>query len=253
MTERSKAAAPVWLAALVVAGALLAGCDPGDPAPPPEQSGASTSATASARISASPSAAPTLSVEADYFTVGQCAKPTTNLGPDGSKGIALAAADCAEALVVAKVTGRSEPLPPVGADDSFGSICADDTDFALDLMDNLFRTTGAHTSGQTAYACLRYTGSTHPGDPGMGGGLRILEGDCLYTTTASDGGRKADEARCDGTGDNPPEYKVTKRFTKGLAARGQSDSCPPSTAVEFELSRTGTTSLLHTVICAGPL
>ncbi|MER8186809.1 hypothetical protein [Kitasatospora sp. NPDC094015] len=263
MKDRSGAsggqAARGWAVALAAVAALLAGCDSAGPtAPAPSdrpsatESAVGSAAATTGRAAPAPSPAATRSVEAGYFAVGQCAKPTTNLGSDGSQGIALAAADCSEALVVAKVTARSEPIPAVEAEDSFGSICADDTDFALDLLNNLYRSTGAHTSGQNAYACLRYTGGSHPGDPGMGGGLRIVEGDCLYTSTASDGGRKADEARCDGTGDHAPEYRVTRRFTKGLAARGQSDSCPASTAVEFELSG-GRRSLLTTVICAGPL
>jgi len=82
-----------------------------------------------------------------------------------------------------------------------GTRCPATTDFVLHIS--------ARNSSQ-GYACMRDVEPPHPGDPGGGGGPRTIVGDCVYGS----GSGQVRETACDGGGGKNPQYKVAKAVGK---------------------------------------
>ncbi|WP_240965679.1 hypothetical protein [Streptomyces zingiberis] len=74
------------------------------------------------------------------------------------------------------------------------------------------------------YACLRNLEPPHPGDPGGGGGPRVITGDCVHLTRANE----VRETSCEPSADPAPEFTVVK------AVRDR-DDCPAGTDLYVEL------------------
>lgn len=81
-----------------------------------------------------------------------------------------------------------------------GSACPADTDYAL-AVSTIWSGGGTVADGT---ACLRTLRAPHPSDPGRGGGIGIVVGDCLYGT----GGTAVRETACDGSTGAAPQYRV---------------------------------------------
>ncbi|MEY9968659.1 hypothetical protein ABIA33_006743 [Streptacidiphilus sp. MAP12-16] len=107
--------------------------------------------------------------------------------------------------------------------------CPSGTDFVLDLS-TVHKTSGsAHQDRRPAgIACLRNLRPPHPGDPGGGGGIDIVVGDCMYGS----GSGVVQETACDGSGAHPPVYLIV-----ALVARDR--DCPPGTAVFITVHNPG--------------
>ncbi|MFH9816059.1 hypothetical protein [Streptomyces sp. NPDC017230] len=121
----------------------------------------------------------------------------------------------AAARVVAREDGRADDGPP----------CPATTDFVLHISE---QRPSADEDGDGAvpqgYACMRALQPPHPGDPGGGGGPRIIVGDCVYDA----GSGKVRETACDGEGKRKPQFEVVE----AVAARAD---CPASTALYVRL------------------
>ncbi|GHG94263.1 hypothetical protein GCM10018780_17390 [Streptomyces lanatus] len=106
-----------------------------------------------------------------------------------------------------------------------GPACPGTTDFVLHITEQS-RTSDEDGDGAIpqGYACMRNLAAPHPGDPGGGGGPRTIVGDCVYNS----GGGQVRETRCDGKGEQRPQYKVTKAVDKRA-------KCPLSTALYVQL------------------
>ncbi|MFC5666527.1 hypothetical protein ACFP3U_26610 [Kitasatospora misakiensis] len=226
----------------------------------------SASVTPSARPSASASATtpslppPSAELTDAYFAVGQCAGPIIGKSQGGS-GPPYQPVDCGDTFAAAKVTKRSATTlstgaPAVGAPPAEAvSDCEDTTDLYLDLERNLLQATGATSvrGGLTAYACLRNLKAPHPGDPGMGGGPRIIVGDCVYRAKVPVGKPITRETACDATGAKAPEYRVAKLFVPNIAKNGPHESCPETAPEQLSLATTGKIDLFAQVACGEKL
>ncbi|MGW2419112.1 hypothetical protein ACWC0C_07585 [Streptomyces sp. NPDC001709] len=141
---------------------------------------------------------------AEFLAVGECSSFGTT---------SFTEVPCASERAAAKVVARYDGAV---AD---GPLCPATTDFVL------------HISAQAAispgYACMRNLEPPHPGDPGGGGGPRTIPGDCVYTS----GRGQVRETPCDGSGEHPPQYRITK------AAPTRAD-CPASTVLYVEVGGT---------------
>ncbi|MHA6760121.1 hypothetical protein [Streptacidiphilus sp. PAMC 29251] len=126
-----------------------------------------------------------------FLPLGSCAAADPAAGAGAYQQVGCAGGDA-----VAKVVGRL----PVGA--SVAS-CPAGTDLALQLSSTTGNGTAALPSG---IACLRNLRAPHPGDPGGGGGVGIVPGDCLRGA----GGSSVQETACDGTGPHAPDYRVNR-------------------------------------------
>ncbi|MFB6892423.1 hypothetical protein ACFCX4_24275 [Kitasatospora sp. NPDC056327] len=196
-----------------------------------------------------------------YFPAGQCAAPIR--GKAKGTGPPYVSVDCRHVSAVAEITKRSATAVPPRPDvPTFLSIpgrtgksvsalavaaarsCADNTDLLLDLGQNLLQVTGAASvlGGLEAYACLRNLEAPHPGDAGMGGGAKMIVGDCVYVTTSTDGTRATDgvtvtlETPCDGTGANRPEYRLARVFIPTYLKGDTNEVCPKNAATRLSLS-----------------
>ncbi|MET9367998.1 hypothetical protein ABZY00_09100 [Streptomyces griseoflavus] len=109
-----------------------------------------------------------------------------------------------------------------------GPRCPATTDFVLHIGE---QRPSSDEDGDGAvpqgYACMRHLQPPHPGDPGGGGGPRTIVGDCVYQL----GDGKVRETACDGSGEEEPEFEVTR----AVAARSD---CPASTALYVRLGGT---------------
>lgn len=125
------------------------------------------------------------------------------------------AGERAAARVVARHDGKVGDGPP----------CPGTTDFVLHISAQS-RTSDEDGDGAVpqGYACMRNLTPPHPGDPGGGGGPRTIVGDCVYGS----GDGRVRETPCDGTGEQQPQYEVTKAVDR----RAQ---CPRSTALYVRL------------------
>ncbi|WP_354637091.1 hypothetical protein [Kitasatospora camelliae] len=237
-------------ACLIVVGLALTGCGSGGPAPAGD-----TGAAASTGASPSPSGPPPAPAELTdaYFAVGQCAGPILGKSRGGS-GPPYQPVDCGDVFAVAKVTRRSTTTAS-GAPAARTPECEDTTDLVLDLGPNLLQAAGAESvrGRQEAYACLRNLKDPHPGDPGMGGGFKIVVGDCVYQARTTSGSPAVRETRCDGTGTNPPEYRVVKEYVPNMAKSGEHEGCPETATVQFSLSTSTKVDLFAPVACAEKL
>ncbi|MFB6894175.1 hypothetical protein ACFCX4_33250 [Kitasatospora sp. NPDC056327] len=194
-----------------------------------------------------------------YFAVGQCAGPVIGKSKGGS-GAPYQPVDCGDVFAVAKVTkrgaaaapGATAGVPATAA--TVGTDCEDTTDLVLDLGRNLAQATGTETAGdgRGAYACLRNLKPPHPSDPGMGGGPRIIVGDCVYQAKVLGGANVTRETACDTTGTHRPEHRVVKVYVPNFAKGGPQESCPEGT-VQLSLSTTGRIDLFGPVACGEKL
>ncbi|MFD9486001.1 hypothetical protein ACFWBX_18825 [Streptomyces sp. NPDC059991] len=148
---------------------------------------------------APPASAPIPSYGATFLGPGDCA----------ARGQAFREVPCTSERAVAQVSVRSEGARTAGA-----AGCPLNTDFVLYIGGD----------GASGYACMRNLEAPHPGDPGMGGGPFTVVGDCVYHAGAD----QVKETPCDGSGANPPEFKVT-------SAVPRRPDCPASTALYVEL------------------
>ncbi|WP_371495538.1 hypothetical protein OG871_08390 [Kitasatospora sp. NBC_00374] len=207
MTGRTHEHGRTGLWATALCAVLLTACSGTDPQPVP----ATPTTGASSTPSPTPSPRPT-SVELTdtYFAQGQCAAPVSDRDARVGGVTTYRVASCTDALAVATVTRRSPTVVVTVESATTEPGCEDTTDLTIDLAANLVRATGAQgTDGaMTAYACLRTLREPHPGDPGNGGGFKIIKGDCVYAATGDPGGRTVAETRCDGTGAHRPEYRI---------------------------------------------
>ncbi|UGY91533.1 hypothetical protein [Streptomyces gobiensis] len=110
----------------------------------------------------------------------------------------------AVAQVIARHQGRQQDGPR----------CPARTDFVLRVDDQ----------HQVGYACMRKLRPPHPGDPGRGGGPRTIAQDCVYTARKG----QVKETACDGSGQHPPEYRITKIVPKR-------SGCPADTALYVDV------------------
>jgi hypothetical protein len=101
---------------------------------------------------------------------------------------------CDSADALARVLARYPGGGPRSAS------CPSGTDYALSLS-TVWSDGRSEPDGT---ACLRNLRPPHPSDPGQGGGLDIVVGDCLYST----GGSGVRETACDGSGGVQPQYRV---------------------------------------------
>ncbi|MZD09676.1 hypothetical protein GTW43_32030 [Streptomyces sp. SID5785] len=148
-----------------------------------------------------------------FLAVGECS----------SRGLkAFDEVPCRSERAIAKVLARFEGA---SAD---GPACPAPTDFVLHISENR-PSAGGNGAGAVAegYACMRNLEDPHPGDPGGGGGPRTVVGDCVRAA----GSGQVRETPCDGSGEEPPQYRVTKAVTS--RAR-----CPDSTALYVSLGGT---------------
>lgn len=138
---------------------------------------------------------------------------------------------CASERAAARVVARHDGT----ARD--GPRCPATTDFVLHISE---QRPSSDEDGDGAvpqgYACMRHLQPPHPGDPGGGGGPRTIVGDCVHEL----GDGKVRETACDGSGEEQPEFEVTR----AVATRAE---CPASTALYVRLG--GTTP----VGCARPV
>ncbi|MGW4383261.1 hypothetical protein [Kitasatospora sp. NPDC004531] len=233
--------------ALLTAGLLLAGCGPAEHAESaPSASPSPTAAAPTPKPSYSPVAPAQL--DDSYFAEGACARA---LSPGSGSRYEMVPCDSPNAE--AKVTKRSGTLTGVAAALPHGADCPDGTDAALDLTQNAL--TGV-TNNRAAWACLRNLRDPHPGDPGGGGGVGIVVGDCVYATKSASGSDTVAETRCDGQGDHKPEYKVDKEYVKQtVQLKGSTEAtCPDEATVTFTIpAPPGTLAMNPTVACAEPV
>lgn len=159
------------------------------------------------RVPPASSAAP----DAMFLEAGACA----------AHGQAFTEVPCTSERAVARVSVRRPGTARTAAG------CPLNTDFVLYIGGR----------GASGYACMRNLEAPHPGDPGMGGGPFTVVGDCVYQS----GEGQVKETACDGSGSEPPGFRVTKAVTRRA-------DCPASTAMYVEL-----TGGSQRVGCAGRL
>jgi hypothetical protein len=166
---------------------------------------------------------------------GDSAAPAARSSPSGYGAVFLAVGECSSRglksfdevpcrseRAVAKVLARYEGA---SAD---GPACPARSDFLLHISENRPSSDeNGDGSVSEGYACMRNLESPHPGDPGRGGGPRTVVGDCVHMS----GAKEARETACDGSGEESPEYRVTK------AVRARSE-CPPRTRLYVSLGGT---------------
>ncbi|WP_370146173.1 hypothetical protein [Streptacidiphilus sp. EB129] len=151
-----------------------------------------------------------------FLPVGACA----GHGGEGADG-RFEQVDCASSAALGRVIRRQ----PAGSGiDS----CPADTDFALDLSTVWQSAGGGSSTGPAGIACLRNLRPPHPSDPGGGGGIDVLPGDCMGP--ASDGVVR--ETACDGAGGQRPSYRIV-----ALADRQQ--DCPASARIFISVHNPG--------------
>ncbi|MEV0177173.1 hypothetical protein AB0I00_39475 [Streptomyces sp. NPDC050803] len=201
---RERRAVGVGCALLVLAAALLTGCQSGDGTEGDGRLAGDASSPASS-AGARPSGYGTV-----FLGVDECSSfGTTSFTEVPCTG------ERAAARVVARFDGAVGDGPP----------CPATTDFVLHISE---QAPASDEDGDGAvpqgYACMRNLSAPHPGDPGGGGGPRTIVGDCVY----SSGGGQVRETACDGKGRKKPQFKVVK----AVAERAD---CPISTALYVQL------------------
>lgn len=148
-----------------------------------------------------------------FLPLGACAATDPAAGSGAYRQVG-----CTAPTAVATVIGRYPPGATIGS-------CPAPTDFAL-------RLSTASGSGATprsgGVACLRNRHSPHPGDPGGGGGVGIVPGDCLYPA----GGAEVLETACDGSGPHAPKFRVNRL----VAAEAD---CPAGTSAYIAVHNPG--------------
>ncbi|MFC1429328.1 hypothetical protein ACEZDB_01470 [Streptacidiphilus sp. N1-3] len=143
----------------------------------------------------------------DFLPLGACAAADPSAGAGAYQQVR-----CDAPTATATVVGRFPAGGSVAA-------CPPATDFALQLTTTNGSGGGSGTAARpSGIACLRNLHGPHPGDPGGGGGIGIVPGDCLYLAD----GTRVQETACDGSGPHAPDYRVNS-----LVAR-ESD-CPAGT------------------------
>ncbi|MBR8641807.1 hypothetical protein KEF29_26900 [Streptomyces tuirus] len=207
MCERSSAGAVSGL--LVLLGALLTGCQsPSAGVAEDGRLGGSATGTTAAAVS------PTATRPSGYGAVFLAVKECSSFGTTSFTEVPCGG-ERAAARVVARHDGAVRDGPR----------CPATTDFVLHISE---QRPASDEDGDGAvprgYACMRNLQPPHPGDPGGGGGPRTIVGDCVYGS----GDGQVRETACDGTGEQDPEYKVTRAVEKRAG-------CPASTALYVRL------------------
>ncbi|MER7402490.1 hypothetical protein ABT373_08325 [Streptomyces sp. NPDC000070] len=205
---RTRSSAGVVWGLLVLAGALLTGCQ-SPSAGVAEDGRLGGPASGTAATGTAPVTRPS-GYGAVFLAVDEC----SSFGTTSFTEVPCAG-ERAAARVVARYDGTVRDGPR----------CPATTDFVLHISE---QRPASDEDGDGAvpqgYACMRNLQPPHPGDPGGGGGPRTIVGDCVY----SSGDGQVRETRCDGKGEQEPEYEVTE------AVAGRAD-CPAPTALYVRL------------------
>ncbi|MGR4850045.1 hypothetical protein [Streptomyces sp. LARHCF252] len=205
---RDRSSVGVVCGLLMLAGALLAGCQ--SPSAGVAEDGRLGEPATGTSTAVSPSATRPSGYGAVFLAVDECSSFGTT---------SFTEVPCAGERAAARVVARHD-----GAVRD-GPRCPATTDFVLHISE---QRPASDEDGDGAvprgYACMRNLQPPHPGDPGGGGGPRTVVGDCVY----SSGDGQVRETACDGKGERKPEYRVTR------AVAGRAD-CPGSTALYVRL------------------